>query len=79
MSGGAAGMTLLFTFGAIIGSYFAPLIIAVCRGHLSVAAICVVNLVFGWTVLGWIAALIWSLTGNTRDNLLRAHGHAPAA
>jgi hypothetical protein len=48
--------------------YFAPSIIALLRGHLSAAAIFVLNLVFGWTFIGWIIALIWSLTGNTARN-----------
>ncbi|MGD1038437.1 MAG: superinfection immunity protein [Roseiarcus sp.] len=48
--------------------YFAPSIIALMRGHLSAAAIFVLNLVFGWTFIGWIIALIWSLTGNTARN-----------
>ncbi len=48
--------------------YFAPSIIAVIRGHLSAAAIFVLNLVLGWTFIGWIVALIWSLTGNTARN-----------
>jgi hypothetical protein len=48
--------------------YFVPSIIALFRGHLSAAAIFVLNLVFGWTFIGWIIALIWSLTGNTARN-----------
>jgi hypothetical protein len=26
-------------------------------------AIMAINIAFGWTVVGWLAALIWSLTG----------------
>lgn len=48
--------------------YFAPSMIAILRGHLSRGAIIVLNLVFGWTFIGWIGALIWSLTGNTARN-----------
>ena len=44
-------------------SYFVPCVIAFMRGHQSRWAILVLNIVFGWTFIGWIAALIWSLTG----------------
>ena len=38
--------------------YFEPTILAIIRGHLSVAAIFILNVVFGWTFIGWIIALI---------------------
>ena len=46
----------------VIAFYFLPAIIAASRQHLNAGAILVLNLLLGWTVLGWIAALIWSLT-----------------
>jgi hypothetical protein len=52
----------------IIGSYLLPTLIASARGHRSTAAIGVVNILFGWTFIGWIWALIWSLTGNVRSD-----------
>lgn len=54
--------------------YFAPAIVAASRGHLSAPAIFVVNLLFGWTALGWIVAFVWSLTGNTRSIQMALHG-----
>lgn len=51
--------------------YFLPTIIAALRGHLSVVAIFILNVVFGWTFIGWIIALIWSFTGNTKRNMAR--------
>ena len=49
-------MTAIFllAFGAI---YFLPAIIAVRRKCRSDAAIFVLNLLLGWTVFGWFAAL----------------------
>ena len=52
----------------LLALYFAPAIMAFLRGHLSRWAILILNLVFGWTFIGWIVALIWSLTGNTERN-----------
>lgn len=43
--------------------YWLPTIVAVVRDHQSRMAICAVNLLFGWTVVGWFVAFIWSLTG----------------
>jgi len=51
--------------------YFLPTILALARGHLSALAIFLLNLFFGWTLIGWIVALIWSCTGNTAANFYR--------
>jgi Superinfection immunity protein len=48
--------------GTIIGSYFFPSIIAVCRGHHNTLAIFLFNLLLGWTGLCWIGALVWAAT-----------------
>lgn len=42
--------------------YFLPTFIANERRHHQGAAIFVLNLLLGWTAIGWIAALIWSAT-----------------
>jgi hypothetical protein len=51
--------------------YFLPTVIALSRGHLSALAIFFLNLFLGWTLIGWIIALIWSCTGNTQANFYR--------
>jgi hypothetical protein len=62
----------------VLGLYFLPAIVAFWRGHMSAAAICVLNLLLGWTALGWIIALVWSFTGNTRANAVAgARGEPP--
>lgn len=43
--------------------YFIPSVVATMRKHPSSAAIFAVNLIFGLSVIGWVAALIWALTG----------------
>lgn len=48
----------------VIGlAYLIPAVIAFLRGHQSKWAIAVLNILFGWTFIGWAIALIWSLTG----------------
>ncbi len=37
--------------------YFAPTALALLRHHRSWGAVLVINFFFGWTVIGWIAAL----------------------
>lgn len=51
------GLTILFG----LGFYFLPTIVAQIRNAKRPATIFSVNLVFGWTVVGWIAAVIWAL------------------
>jgi hypothetical protein len=48
--------------GSMFGVYLAPLIIAVVRGHHHWPWIGFLNFAAGWTVAGWIAALVWSVT-----------------
>ena len=52
----------------VLAIYFLPGIVALMRGHMSAGAIIVLNLFLGWTALGWIIALVWSFTSNTRAN-----------
>lgn len=54
--------------------YFVPTACAVLRGHMSGKAIFVTNLLLGWTGIGWVFALIWSFTSNTKQNFNMMHG-----
>lgn len=47
--------------------YFIPYLISCLRSHNNCGPIFVTNLVFGWTVIGWFVALIWSITDNTKE------------
>ena len=49
--------------GFMFGIYLAPSIIAVVRGHRRWLWIGLLNFAAGWTGAGWIAALVWSVTG----------------
>ena len=50
--------------GLGIVAYFIPGIIAVSRRHRKATYIFLANLFFGWSVLGWIFALVWALRAN---------------
>lgn len=46
---------LIFVF------YFLPSFIAFLRQHKNKLAIFLLNLLLGWTILGWVVSLVWSL------------------
>ena len=46
----------------ILMAYMFPTIIAASKGRSNVGAISALNILLGWTFLGWIAALVWALT-----------------
>lgn len=54
------GSWLVF-IGAVV-LYFVPTIIAVRRKHRSTGGIVALNILAGWTFLGWLIALVWSLS-----------------
>jgi hypothetical protein len=54
----ASVLAVLLPLG--MACYFLPSLIAYLRGHRSVPAIFALNLLVGWTGVGWIGVLIWS-------------------
>ena len=46
--------------------YFLPTIIAFRRRHPRRGAIFLLNVLLGWTMIGWIATFAWSLMGESR-------------
>lgn len=43
-----------------------PISIAGLRGHPNTAAIAALDILLGWTFVGWAVALVWSLTAIER-------------
>ncbi len=50
---------ILWLFALAI--YFLPLVIALSRGHPQWGPILVINLFLGWSLIGWVVALAWSV------------------
>jgi len=46
----------------LIGLYILPSIIAFVRRVRSWAPLLIVNIFFGWTILGWVGTLVWSFS-----------------
>lgn len=56
-----------FVIAIAIILYFIPAIVAGQRGHANTGAIIALNLLLGWTFLGWVAAMVWACTNNVRQ------------
>ena len=63
----AAGLSVVFLF-----LYFFPAILAKLRYPRNTAAIFVLDLLLGWTALGWIIALVWACTDYCRPKPVKA-------
>lgn len=48
----------------LLALYFAPTIVAAFRGHRQGGPILALNLLLGWTLVGWVVALVWSLSAD---------------
>ena len=53
------GATLLLI--ALIAAYFAPTLIAGINRRRNATAIFALNLLLGWSLIGWIVAFVWAL------------------
>jgi hypothetical protein len=59
MSATLSAILIVAVLGCI---YFLPAFVAGVRDHHNWGAILVLNLLLGWTILGWIIALVWACT-----------------
>lgn len=46
------------------GAYLFPTTVAGWRHHRNGLAIAALNILLGWTLLGWVASLVWALTSD---------------
>jgi hypothetical protein len=56
-------MTIIMTLFIM---YWLPTIIAIARQAHSALGVFILNFLLGWTILGWIIALVWSLAAENR-------------
>lgn len=56
-----SGVFGILVFVLVIALFFLPTVIAILRRHRNALAIFLVNLLLGWTGIGWVVALIWSV------------------
>jgi hypothetical protein len=53
--------------------HFVPTIIAVRRQSKNRIGVFLLNLLLGWTIIGWFAALVWALSGERERSPSPAH------
>ena len=46
----------------VLALYLIPALVAYNRQHPNAGAILILNLLLGWTVVGWIVSLVWAST-----------------
>lgn len=56
-----------FGVSLLLMIYFLPWLIAWARDHHQIGSIAILNLLLGWTVLGWIVSLVWSASAVRND------------
>lgn len=74
---GSALIVLLLAAVALF-VYLLPATIARARGHANRGAITALNILLGWTLICWVGALVWALTGPARSKLNRRRIRAGA-
>jgi hypothetical protein len=68
------------SYGAVFAAclvWILPIIIAFMRGHPDVVAITAVDLLFGWSFIGWGIALVWSIKAFMRPEFYQGAGYSP--
>lgn len=56
------GTSLAILLILLIAFYFLPTIIAANRHHPNSVAIFCINLFLGWSLIGWVVALVWAVS-----------------
>lgn len=59
--------------GIFLVVYYLPIIIAIKRRHQNIIGLGILNFFFGWTIIGWFAALIWSVSHNESPSKEKAN------
>ena len=49
----------IFGFGFVM--YFLPSVVALARSKRDITAIVLLNFFLGWTMIGWVVALVWAV------------------
>ncbi|OCK53110.1 hypothetical protein BA768_00705 [Chryseobacterium sp. CBo1] len=55
---------ILIVLLIIIPVYFIPTFVASSRKKANTSAIFILNLFLGWSLIGWVVALVWALSNN---------------
>jgi hypothetical protein len=65
-AGGGSGSTAVVLLAVVIfAAYWLPTIVAAVRGVPNVGSVVVINLLLGWTFIGWVVALAMAARSTT--------------
>jgi hypothetical protein len=67
-------MSVLLLLIVIGFFYFLPALVASHRKNPNATAIFVLNLFLGWSVIGWVIALVWAFSGENRKDATNRRG-----
>ncbi|MDO9484678.1 MAG: superinfection immunity protein [Actinomycetota bacterium] len=82
-TGNAAVVVIAWIVAVLSFLYMLPWAIAASRNMRDQWGLFAVNLLVGWTVIGWVIALIWSIAGSNQGIVLvqqtnvAVHNHIP--
>jgi Superinfection immunity protein len=62
----------LLILTVLLAFYCIPMLVAMSRSHRQLLAIVVLNFLLGWTLLGWVGALVWACTNPASVHLTPA-------
>jgi hypothetical protein len=51
----------------LLGLYLLPAILGTSRHVANVEVLWLVNILLGWTVIGWLVCVLWAATGRTAE------------
>jgi hypothetical protein len=68
-----------FIIFVLLFPYFLPTIIAIVRRKANAGGIFVLNLLLGWTLIGWVGALVWALSADAQPTIIVNNQPSPAA
>lgn len=74
-----AHLVIAWVLTVLTGFYLLPWAIGATRNKTSLAPTVLVDLFLGWTVVGWVAALILACTGQTATQVVLVPAYPPAS
>ena len=63
------GPTEIFTLLFIGGIYFIPSFTASVKKHPYTTGIFILNIFLGWTIIGWVGALVWAVSVKNKSEI----------
>ncbi len=67
MTSGGQSVLIWLSFLFALAIYFLPTLVAISRTHERQFSIALANLFLGWTVVGWVLAMVWAFSDQTVD------------